>query len=378
MIALAEFRNVELVRAGTFEASTGDVTITLEMLRDMVAAHKAIGDRLHAPVKLGHSSPDNLRPKGLPAFGWVENLRLERDEMGDVLVGDLSQVPEKLAGLMREGAYRTRSVEIREDFEQDGAHYPHVLVGLALLGEELPAVRDLDDVADIFSEELAHAFEASDGDMCITLTAGAETMDEKIKAALAALGLEDDASPADIMAAMGIEGDPNAAPGGPPGDPAAEPASEPEPEAEPEPEDEPAEDAKLAARTLNLEAELASVKTELAARKTAELAAAREAVIDGAIREGRYLPRQRDRLLKLAASTPLDEFTAMVGEQPAVVSTVELGSAGANADASKLEPSAGQSRVLALMAGGMQDPALHARFVNGSRLAAGLPPLEAN
>jgi len=160
---------VELIHTGTFDASTGRVKITAGMLGEIVESYKRLKEKFHAPVKIGHGDDDNMVSKGMPACGWVENLRVK----GKTLVGDLMAVPSKLADLIRSGAYRSRSVEIRPEFDgPDGKTYENVLTGVALLGGEIPAVKDLDDVVALYADAALSnilAFGDQGGDIIVQL-----------------------------------------------------------------------------------------------------------------------------------------------------------------------------------------------------------------
>lgn len=131
---------VELVRAGTWNASTGRVTISKADLYDMaMAARDTTVDA--APIKLGHVDP---RFDGEPALGWVKNLRLSSD--GGTLIGDLVEVPSQLADILST-AFPRRSVEIAWGTKSaEGASRGAILTGLALLGVTAPAVKGLADV----------------------------------------------------------------------------------------------------------------------------------------------------------------------------------------------------------------------------------------
>lgn len=140
-------RDVELVRAGSWSASTGPVTITTDDLEAIVtAAGDAEVDR--AAVRIGHVDP---RFDGEPALGWVENLRVT----GDRLLGDLVEVPAMLAELIPR-AFRRRSVEIAWQVRTAaGKQYRAALTGLALLGVAPPAVKGLADVAALYGRTAA-------------------------------------------------------------------------------------------------------------------------------------------------------------------------------------------------------------------------------
>ena len=136
---------VEIFSAGKWN---GD-TYTEEDLDAMVAAHNDLKSRLSPPVKLGHNDEQKLLAKdGFPAAGWIVNLYRQ----GKKLIADLTGIPKKIADLMRVGAYRKRSAEIFWDYEDPttGKKYSRVLCGLALLGEELPAVSTLDDILALY------------------------------------------------------------------------------------------------------------------------------------------------------------------------------------------------------------------------------------
>lgn len=137
---------VEVMRVGTWQGQgcpAGGCKITSEHLADMVKAHKATSDKLQIPVKLGHNKEQPLtKADGLPSAGWVHNLRLR----GETLVADFKEVPGKIADLIRAGAYKQRSAELRENMAIDGTKYPHVLTAVALLGSQIPAVDSLDDI----------------------------------------------------------------------------------------------------------------------------------------------------------------------------------------------------------------------------------------
>jgi hypothetical protein len=111
---------------------------TLADLDAIEAAHWATREALFVPLKIGHKDRD-----GAPAHGWVENVK----RSGDRLLADLVGVTPELAEAIRAKRYRSRSVELRREFQVGGVTYPLVLVGLALLGAELPAVDGLGDIA---------------------------------------------------------------------------------------------------------------------------------------------------------------------------------------------------------------------------------------
>jgi hypothetical protein len=128
---------------------------SLDDIGAMVDAFKELKGRLDPPVKIGHTSDEfnlalaekmGIQPEfvegeegnGVMAFGWIDDLRIA----GKILYADLVDVPIPIKDLIDSRSFRKVSAEIMFDFVDDGKVYPRVLSGLALLGGELPAVKD--------------------------------------------------------------------------------------------------------------------------------------------------------------------------------------------------------------------------------------------
>ncbi|WP_345476858.1 phage protease [Nesterenkonia rhizosphaerae] len=152
---------IELLKTGTWDASTGEVSITLDVLENIV---KAWASKLLplAVVKIGHTDPRFENPDwdGEPVYGQIDNLRVRDDGNGQyTLLGDWVNAPKSLAAKQK-SAYPQRSVEVDFDVElrdETGTTmhlFPAVLTGLALLGASAPAVQGL---ADVHSEFAARA-----------------------------------------------------------------------------------------------------------------------------------------------------------------------------------------------------------------------------
>lgn len=154
---------VELMSAGTWDASTGRITVTPDDFACMVTAYK---DQLvdQAPIKLGHDDSrfqdaQGNPPKGDggPAYGWIENLTTSPD--GTRLIGDFMGVPAGLAEIIP-AAFRRRSVEVAWGVRTGaGKTYRAVLTGIALLGQQAPAVKGLADILALYSA--GHVIESS-------------------------------------------------------------------------------------------------------------------------------------------------------------------------------------------------------------------------
>ena len=147
-----DLEGVELLKVGRWhgEGCPDDgCEFTQEHLDQIVSAYHETEGKHDVPVQLGHDDQQKLlQTDGLPAAGWVTNLR----RLGERLIGDLQKVPAAVADLIDAGAYRTRSVQVSEDYEVDGTKYPFVLTHLALLGADLPAVQGLADITKLYSD----------------------------------------------------------------------------------------------------------------------------------------------------------------------------------------------------------------------------------
>lgn len=107
-------------------------------------------DRLKPYVKLGHNSKQALlKSDGLPAAGWIEELK----RSGNKLVAKLSRVPAKVKELIDAGAYRRVSVELIPKYRMGDQVCDMALAGLALLGGKTPAVDTLDDIVALYGGE---------------------------------------------------------------------------------------------------------------------------------------------------------------------------------------------------------------------------------
>lgn len=144
---MKKFLGVELARTGKFDASTGPVTLTQDDFDNIAAAYLELKGKVDIPVKLGHDEQNILEEAGLPAAGWVENVR----RVGDKLVADIIGVPDGVAKLIESGALRKRSIEAIRNVKLAGKKYKMALTGLALLGAELPAVDSLQDITALYA-----------------------------------------------------------------------------------------------------------------------------------------------------------------------------------------------------------------------------------
>ncbi|MGH6692652.1 MAG: hypothetical protein ACREF4_18440, partial [Gammaproteobacteria bacterium] len=146
---LVTIADVEILRAGTWDLSTGPVTFTIA---DLAAAASAPVDcpAIRNPVlKLGHDEPrtGELRWDGEPAVGWVSNLRIA--DGGATLVGDYTGVPAWLADVIA-SAYPDRSAESEHGHLcQVGHRHPFVVHAVSLLSVTRPGIGNLNSLQDV-------------------------------------------------------------------------------------------------------------------------------------------------------------------------------------------------------------------------------------
>jgi hypothetical protein len=140
---LVTLPNVELLRTGQWDVSTGRATFTTDDLAGAVAALECPAVR-RPVLKLGHVDP---RFDGQPAIGSVTNMATTDD--GNLLVGDYAGMPGWMGDVIA-SAYPDRSVEGQWDYRcQLGHIHPFVVTAVALLGVSAPGVGTLSSLTDV-------------------------------------------------------------------------------------------------------------------------------------------------------------------------------------------------------------------------------------
>lgn len=159
-LPLSRLPQVELMKTGTWTASTGVHTFTTADLSNAVAALDCPAVR-RPILKLGHTDP---RFDGEPAVGWLANLATADD--GHTLIADFVGMPGWLGPILA-SAFPDRSIEGQWHYQCALGHdHGFVLTGLALLGVAHPAIgtlASLQDVATLYGVDVAAASAAETG-----------------------------------------------------------------------------------------------------------------------------------------------------------------------------------------------------------------------
>jgi len=303
-----DFKDVELARTGSFNAITGPVTLTRKDFDDAEASSKELAGRFDPPLKLGHNDKQKLLEEdGLPAAGWLENIR----RVGDRLLADFMRVPNAVATAIENGGFRKRSIEAARNGVFVNKKFPFVITGLALLGENLPAVDSLADIEALYAAaemEEPDDLKGAKSQRIFILAAEEEGDDVNgdpepevkkgvIQVELTDLakkfGLAEDTSEEDIYKFI------------------AELRSRPEAKVD-DPEPIPAEADEPAIAD---PAEVAAMSRQIVSLTEKIALGEATTAVDDAIRAGRFTPASRVQLLKMAVGMP-EEFTDLVKNTP--------------------------------------------------------------
>jgi hypothetical protein len=143
-LPLSTVPDVELMRTGTWQLSTGPATFTTGDLVSAVAALECPAVR-RPILKLGHTDP---RFDGQPAIGYVNNMATAAG--ASVLRGDYVGMPGWLTVDVLASAYPDRSIEGWWNYQCAVGHvHPFVVTGVALLGVSPPGIGVLESLQDV-------------------------------------------------------------------------------------------------------------------------------------------------------------------------------------------------------------------------------------
>ena len=135
---------VEIFRAGVWN----DDSYSTRDLQQLVDNFSFLKDKVKPPIKLGHSEKQRLlKEEGLPAGGWITKLKLA----GDKVLATISDVPKRLARLIKNRQYKRISAEIYPSYKSGDKTYNNVLRAVALLGGDIPAIDSLRDVEAMYT-----------------------------------------------------------------------------------------------------------------------------------------------------------------------------------------------------------------------------------
>lgn len=145
---------VEVAETGVYKKGTpNEVEITDDGLDSMVKNFHAMNDKIKPPlrqfkakVKLGHNPTITPTSDGLPSFGWIDDMKKE----GSKALAYLSNIPQKLADLIKVSAYRRVSPELRVG-KNDKGEQNILITALSLLGADIPEIKTLDDIHALYS-----------------------------------------------------------------------------------------------------------------------------------------------------------------------------------------------------------------------------------
>ena len=154
-------KDLEIFATGKHSAKTGDVTVKDEDLDKIVDAFNSLqGTNIVRPhLKLGHTDAQNWfgQEDGIPSLGWITKVWRK----GNKLLADIDSVPDALMDMIKSRRFHNVSIEVLWDsgVEHNGRTFDRVLTAVALLGIEMPAVKDLAGLASaLFQTGPMHQF----------------------------------------------------------------------------------------------------------------------------------------------------------------------------------------------------------------------------
>lgn len=132
-----QLKSREILDVGTFNGTE----ITGEDLDAIVENFDKLGSNHNVPLKFGHNDEQEMTD-GQPAIGWITKVFRQ----GNKLFADFSNMPRTVFEAIKNKLYRTVSVELLFNVDNDGNKFNLVLDAVALLGADHPAVKSLADL----------------------------------------------------------------------------------------------------------------------------------------------------------------------------------------------------------------------------------------
>ncbi len=133
-------KEAEIFAVGTWNG----FKFTREDLESIVEAFSTLSEFHKVPLKLGHNKEQKVTD-GQPALGWVDDVWIR----GKKLMARFVDVPEIVIKAIEKKLYRSVSVELLQGVKFKGKKFSNVLDAVALLGAEIPAVGNLEDLRNL-------------------------------------------------------------------------------------------------------------------------------------------------------------------------------------------------------------------------------------
>ncbi len=143
---LAELKGVEIFATGVHR----DKTFVESDIDEIVANFETTGDLIKPPLVLGHDEDQKiLQNSGLPSLGRPKVVYKTERGGTHFLTADFEDVPEVAREVIDQKKYSRISAELYEDFQHEGKGIGLTLRRVALLGGDIPEVKNMKDILDM-------------------------------------------------------------------------------------------------------------------------------------------------------------------------------------------------------------------------------------
>ena len=148
-------KDEEILQTGKYRG----FEFTKEKLKEIFDNFYKLKEEVKPTIKLGHGEQDILGRSGFPAAGYITDLKLSED--GERLYANLQDVPKEVKELIDAKAYNRKSAEVILSYSDPNKpeNKGTVLCGLALLGEEMPEIKTLEDIKKMYYSDNTNKIE---------------------------------------------------------------------------------------------------------------------------------------------------------------------------------------------------------------------------
>lgn len=148
-------KDEEILQTGKYKG----FEFTKEKLKEIFDNFYKLKEEVKPTIKLGHGEQDILGRSGFPAAGYITDLKLSED--GERLYANLQDVPKEVKELIDAKAYNRKSAEVILSYKDPNKpeNKGTVLCGLALLGEEMPEIKTLEDIKKMYYSDNTNKIE---------------------------------------------------------------------------------------------------------------------------------------------------------------------------------------------------------------------------